>query len=156
MTSSSPFRIVPLPRETVARARRTMTDDFGHALKVFVNPSRGNPCRFTLRQSPPGEELLLMSYSPFQRAHPYAEVGPIFVRLHGDVAYDDPGRWPAEIDPATRVFRAYNAAEEIVDARVGTSRPEALITDLFAQPAVDCIHVRSLTYGCFTFKIERA
>lgn len=156
MNSPTAFRIVPLPRETVERARRTMTDDFGHTLRVFVNPSRGNPCRFTLRQSPPGEELLMMSYSPFKRAHPYAEVGPIFIRRNGELGYDDLNRFPPEIDPTTRVFRCYNAAEEIVDARIGTAQPEALIDELFSNPAVDCIHVRSLTYGCFTFKIERA
>jgi hypothetical protein len=156
MTTTAAFRIVPLPREIVERARRTLTDDFGHALTPFINPSHGNPCRFTLRQSPPGEELLLMSYSPFKRAHPYAEVGPIFIRRHGEAGYAEPTHFPPEIDPTTRVFRCYNAAEEIIDARVGTSQPEELIAELFSDPAVDCIHVRSLTYGCFTFKIERA
>ena len=97
-----------------------------------------------------------MSYSPFKLAHPYAEVGPIFIRRHGDTGYNEPGRFPPEIDPTTRVFRAYSTAEELVDARVGTAQPEALIAELFSNPAVDCIHVRSLTYGCFTFKIERA
>ena len=32
----------------------------------------------------------------------------------------------------------------------------ALHAKFFANPAVHCLHVRSLTYGCFTFKIERA
>lgn len=156
MTTLTAFRIVPLARDVVDRARRTMTDEFGHALKLYVNPSHGNPCRFTLRQSPPGEELLLMSYSPFKRAHPYAEVGPIFIRRNGDAGYAESTRFPPEIDPTTRIFRCYNAAEEIIDARVGTPQPAELIAELFSNPAVDCIHVRSLTYGCFTFKIERA
>jgi len=156
MSTAPTFRIVPLPFAVVERTRRTLTDDFGHPLRVLVNPEPGNPCRFTLRQSPAGEELILMSYSPFKHDHPYREIGPIFIRRHGDAGYADVHRFPPEIDPATRVFRSYNAAEEIVDAHVGTPDPAALIARLFANPLAECIHVRSLTYGCFTFKIERA
>ncbi len=150
------YRIVPLSRDYVETIRRTMTDACGHRLQVHVNRAHGNPCRFTLRQSPPGEELLLVSHRPFRGDHPYAEIGPIFIRLRGDAGYTDVHRFPAEIDPTTRIFRAYDAAERIVDARIGTPNPDALIRELFANPAVDCIHVRSLTYGCYTFKIERA
>jgi hypothetical protein len=158
MIAAPTFRIVPLPYALVKRVRRTLRDDHGHALEVITNRERGNPCRFTLRQSPPGEELILMSYSPFRGGHPYAEVGPIFIRKNGDAdtGYADPHRWPPEIDPVNRVFRCYDADERIVDARVGTSQPEALIAELFANAQVQTIHVRSLTYGCYTFKIERA
>lgn len=156
MTSRPVFRIVPLPRAIVERARRTLTDPFGNRLAVHINEAHGNPCRFTLRQSPPGEELLLMSHSPFAGRHPYAEVGPIFIRLRGDDAYEDVHRFPPEIDPATRVFRCYDQDERIVDARVGTNDPEGLIAELFSNPKVAFIHARSLTYGCFTFKIDRA
>lgn len=156
MSTKPRYRIVPLAHDYVQTLRRTMTDPFGHRLRVIVNETHGNPCRFTLRQSPPGEELLLLSHRPFAHDHPYAEVGPIFIRLRGDEGYSDVHRFPPEIDPATRVFRGYDAAERIVEARVGTPDPDALIGALFANPQVACIHVRSLTYGCYTFKIERA
>lgn len=156
MSSTHRFRIVPLDADYVAHLRRTRTDAFGHHLPVYINPVQGNPCRFTLRQSLPGEELLLLSHRPFGGDHPYAEVGPIFIRLHGDRGYEDVHRFPPEIDPLKRIFRAYNLAEEIVDARLGTAEPESVIDELFSNPAVACIHVRSLTYGCYTFKIERA
>ncbi len=155
MKSNTSFRIVPLTSDFVARIRRTMTDDFGHSLRVTTSSDR-NPCRFTLQLTSPGEELILLSYSPFTRDHPYREVGPIFIRRDGDVGYANLHRFPPELDPTTRVFRAYSVAEEIVDARVGTPKPEALIAELFGNPIVNCIHVRSLTHGCFTFKIERA
>lgn len=155
MKSPTSFRIVPLEAEFVARIRHTMTDDFGHSLRVTTSTER-NPCRFTLQLAASGEELILLSYSPFTRDHPYREVGPIFIRRQGDVGYADLNQFPPELDPTKRVFRAYNVAEEIVDARVGTNEPEALIAELFGNPIVNCIHVRSLTHGCFTFKIERA
>lgn len=131
-----------------------MTDSQGHPLRVKTCATRV-PCRFTLQMVRPGEEVILMSYSPFRLDHPYRETGPIFIRARGDVGYSDVHRWAPEMDPTQRVFRAYNSAEEITDARIGTAEPEGLIAELFANPAADCIHVRSLTYGCFTFKIER-
>ena len=154
--SPSGYRIVPLTLAFVERIRRTLTDDFGNPLRVVVNEQHGNPCRFTLRQSPPGEELILLAYSPFRNRHPYAEVGPIFIRRHGATGYADIHRFPPEIDPTKRVFRAYDAQERIVDARLGTDAPDALIAELFSDRRVESIHVRSLTYGCFTFAIHRA
>jgi hypothetical protein len=154
MRSRSAFRVVSLPFAIVEIARRTLTDPLGHSLRVTTQLSPV-PCRFTLRQMPPGEELILMSYSPFHTEHPYKETGPIFICASGDTGYTDIHRWPPEIDPRQRVFRAYNAAEEIADAEVGTDDPDSLIARLFSNPLVDCIHVRALTYGCFTFKITR-
>ena len=114
------------------------------------------PCRYTLERVEPGEEVILLSYTPFAHDHPYREVGPLFIRRAGGAGYADLHRFPPQIDPARRAFRSYDAAERIVDARVGTADPETLIAGLFANPAVACIHVRAITHGCFTFKIERA
>jgi hypothetical protein len=152
---SAPFRIVPIPVEVVESARRILRDEFGHALQITTQPSPV-PCRYTLRQMSPGEPVILMSYCPFRLAHPYVEVGPIFIGAETEPSYETVDRWPPQIDPVQRVFRAYDAAERIVDARVGGTDPAEIILDLFANSAVECIHVRALGYGCFTFKVERA
>jgi hypothetical protein len=151
----SHYRISPLSDAFVARVRRAMVDDFGHQLQVTTSAARA-PCRFTLEMAAPGEELILLSYSPFAKDHPYREIGPIFIRRHGAAGYSDVHRFPPQIDPMKRVFRCYDAAEQIVDARVGTAEPETLIAALFTNPLVDCIHARALPSGCFNFKIERA
>ena len=155
MNSRPSFRIVPLPLSLVSEARRTLTDCAGHALRPHIETAGGNPCRFTLRLTRPGEEVILMSCSPFRTEQPYRETGPVFILAQGDTGYTDIHRFPSGINPLTRVFRCYDAAERIIDARVGTAEPEQLIAELFAKPRVDCIHVRSLTYGCYTFRIER-
>ena len=53
-------------------------------------------------------------------------------------------------------LRLVPPAEEIADACVGSDDPEAIIAGFFSNSLVDCIHARSLTHGCFTFKIARA
>lgn len=154
MTSAPAFRIVPLPLDFVASARTTLRDAAGHALSIQRLEAPA-PCRFTLRQMPVGEEAILLSYSPFESEHPYRETGPIFISARGDAGYGAVHEWPSEIDPRNRVFRAYNAAEEIVAACVGGDNPSQTIAGLFANSAVRSIHIRALTYGCFTFKIVR-
>jgi len=45
----------------------------------------------------------------------------------------------------------------MIDAVVVNGEPaEAVIAKLFANPATSFLQVRSVTRGCFTFKIERA
>ncbi|MBS0662135.1 MAG: DUF1203 domain-containing protein [Verrucomicrobia bacterium] len=156
MSRPIPYRIVPLPLQMVEDVRRTGVDCLGHRVTPEVNLEEGRPCRLTLRYIRKGERLLLLSHSPFAHDHPYREIGPIFVLADGGQPYADIHRFPPDFDPTTRVFRSYDAAERIVDARVGAPDPDAVIADLFANPRAECIHVRSLTYGCYTFRIERA
>lgn len=156
MPSTLPFRIVPLSLRAVEEVRRSGVDCLGHRVVPEVNQEEGRPCRLTLRYIRKGERLLLLSHSPFALDHPYREIGPIFILADGGQPYADADRFPPEIDPTTRVFRSYDAAERIVDARVGTADPGRLITELFSNPRAECIHVRSLTYGCYTFRIDRA
>jgi hypothetical protein len=155
MTSAHSYRISPLAAPFVASVRRHLRDEAGRPLRVIRLASPA-PCRFTLRQMPAGAEAILLSYSPFEAEHAYRETGPIFISAREDAGYAAVHQWPGEIDPRNRVFRAYNAAEEIVGARVGSADPEAIIAEFFSDPLVACIHVRALTYGCFTFKIVRA
>ena len=156
MPCTIPYRIVPLSLPAVEAVRRSGVDCLGHRVTPEVNQEDGRPCRLTLRYIRRGERLLLLSYSPFAHDHAYREIGPVFVLADGGEPYADVHRFPPEIDPTTRVFRSYDADERIVDARVGTANPDALITELFSEPRAACIHVRSLTYGCYTFRIDRA
>jgi len=146
------FRIVPLPSDPVDEARRTSTDRLGHRLTPRIDDGPRRQCRFPLRQLRPGEEFRSMSHSPFRRDHPHRETGSIFRRrrLCGRASS------AAGAGSAPAGFPRLQCREKLVDARIGPSDPEALIGTLLANPAVDCLLVRSLTHGCHTFKIERA
>ncbi len=66
-------------------------------------------------------------------------------------------RW----DPADfrngRVFRAYGSNYNIIDAQIVDGRePELVIQELFENPETAFVDVRSVTHGCFTFRVQRA
>src|SRR3989442_5824325 len=74
------FRILPVPPSVADQIRAKRSDDHGN---VGIQPTRTDepralPCRVCLEEASVGEELLLFSYSPFERPVPYRNVVPIF------------------------------------------------------------------------------
>src|SRR5262249_41563556 len=55
--------------------------------RVIVDAKPGAPCRISLDDAEPGEEVLLLSYLHQPAASAYHQQGPIFVR-RGASAYD--------------------------------------------------------------------
>jgi len=56
-----------------------------------------------------------------------------------------------------RVFRAYDSKYNIIDAQVvNDSEPEVVLESLFQNPETAFVDVRSVTHGCFTFRVQRA
>jgi hypothetical protein len=55
------------------------------------------------------------------------------------------------------VFRAYDSKYNIIDAQiVNGSQAEVVIKSLFQNPDTAFVDVRSVTRGCFTFRVQRA
>jgi len=106
-----------------------------------------------------GEAMLLFAYSPFSTGGPYAETGPVFVHER-DCAAAAPLK--GELPEVTRVrkqviVRAYDQAGAINDAAlVDTPDAAAVLERFFDDADVAFAHVRSVTYGCFTYVVERA
>ncbi|PYL22184.1 MAG: hypothetical protein DMF37_12595 [Verrucomicrobia bacterium] len=56
-----------------------------------------------------------------------------------------------------RVFRPYDERSNILDAQIVDGRePELVIQELFENPETVFVDVRSVTHGCFTFRVQRA
>jgi hypothetical protein len=155
MTSSN-FRIIPLPTEIAEAARRAVnagaTD---HALVTADSPESA-PCRHCLRWAQPGERVILFPYAAIPSGYPYSETGPIFVHADECQRYRATDAYPADFRSG-RVFRAYDSNYNIVDAKVVNGiEPEAVIQELFQNSDVAFVDVRSVTRGCFTFRVQRA
>jgi len=55
------------------------------------------------------------------------------------------------------VFRAYDSNYNIIDAQIlNGDEPEIAIESLFQNPDSAFVDVRSVTRGCFTFRVQRA
>jgi Protein of unknown function (DUF1203) len=153
--ANNAFRIAPLPTEVAKEARRvaeSVADD--HAV-ITVDSVTGYPCRHCLRWAQPGERVILFPYASIPPGHPYSETGPIFVHAERCERYGATGEYPADFRSG-RVFRAYDADYNMIDAEVANgSDPEAVIEKLLQNPKTAFVDARSVTRGCFTFRIQR-
>jgi hypothetical protein len=156
MTITTGYRVRALPAATLDTVRRTGLDAADRPVEALA-AGGGEPLRCCLRDAVAGEALLLFGYAPPGAAGPYREIGPVFA--HADVCSgpDPAAGHPAGWRGRPQVLRAYDQQGRIHGGRQhdGTD-PEAVIAELFADPAVRELHSRNLVYGCFMFAVERA
>ena len=152
----SSFHIVPLPAEIADAARRAVSAGAADHALITVDSAGSSPCRYCLRWAKPGERVILFPYAAVPSGHPYSETGPIFVHADECQRYSTTNEYPADFRNG-RVFRAYDSNFNIIDAQVMNGRePEVVIKNLFQNPDTAFVDVRSVTHGCFTFRIQRA
>src|SRR5437899_1921155 len=153
---TSTLRIVPLPTEVAEEARRAVQSGAEDHTVIMVDSATGYPCRHCLRWAQPGEHVILFPYASIPAGHPYSEAGPIFVHAEPCEVYRATGEYPADFRNG-RVFRAYDANYNMIDAEVANENgPEAAIGKLLQNPKTEFVDARSVTRGCFTFRIQRA
>jgi len=153
---TSGFRIIPLSSEIADAARRAVkAGAVDHAL-ITVDSPESSPCRHCLRWAQPGERVILFPYTAIPSGHPYSETGPIFVHANDCQRYSSTNEYPADFRDG-RVLRAYDSNHNIIDAQVANgSEPEVVIESLFQNADTAFVDVRSVTRGCFTFRVQRA
>jgi hypothetical protein len=150
------FHIVPLPTEIANAARRAANAGATDHALVTVDSPESAPCRHCLRWAQPGEHVILFPYAAIPSGHPYSESGPIFVHANDCQRYSATNEYPADFRNG-RVFRAYDSNYNMIDAQVMEgSEPEVAIECLLQKPETAFVDVRSVTRGCFTFRVQRA
>ena len=153
---SSNFRIVPVPIEVAETARRAANGGAANHSLFTAKAPRTYPCRHCLRWAQPGERVILFPYAAIPSGHPYSESGPIFVHADKCQRYTTTDEYPAAFRNG-RVFRAYDSNYNIIDAQVVDGRePELVIQEFFENPETAFVDARSVTHGCFTFRVQRA
>jgi Protein of unknown function (DUF1203) len=151
---TSKFRIVALPTAVAEAARKGAAENRQDHRTTVVDSPDSAPCRHCLQWAKPGERVILFPYNAVPAGHPYSESGPIFVHAHACRRYEEQ-QYPPDFRQG-RVFRAYNATNDLIDARFSNGEePEGVIENLFENPETAFVHARSATHGCYTFKVER-
>src|SRR5213080_1286952 len=152
----STFRIVPLPTEVAETARRAAKAGAADHAIVMADSATGYPCRHCLHWAQPDERVILFPYASIPAGHPYSETGPIFVHAEPCERYRATHEYPDDLRRG-RAFRAYNASYDMIDAEVANrSEPEAIVEKLLQNPETAFVDARSVTRGCYTFRIQRA
>ncbi|MDO7840859.1 DUF1203 domain-containing protein [Sphingomonas immobilis] len=127
------------------------------AVRMRADATPGFPCRITLEDAEPGEDLLLVNYEHLPVATPYRSAHAIFVREGAEVAARYEDAVPAQFARRLLSVRAFDAAGMMRDADVVDGRAlEPLIARMFGDPAVAYLHVHNAKPGCFAGRVDRA
>jgi hypothetical protein len=126
-------------------------------VRRIVDEPNACPCRVTLEDAAPGEEVLLLPFQHHAGPSPYQSSGPIFVRRGARAAYNAVNELPAMQHRRLSSVRAYDAAGFLVVADVVAGPAlEPLVQQFLEQRDVEYLHVHNARPGCFAFRIERA
>ena len=126
------------------------------AIRMRADSKPGFPCRVTLEDAEPGEDLLLLNYEHLPVATPYRSRHAIFVREHAAASFDAIDRLPLMLR-SLMSLRAFDADGMMVDADVAEGEAvEALIERLLSQPGVAYLHAHYARRGCYAALIRRA
>lgn len=154
----STFRVISIPNSLAEQARATRkSPQYGHPVHVELATGYG-PCRQCLHTFNEGREpRILFTYNPFEGRDSYPSPGPIFIHEQPCASYAEDGGFPEDLRRLPLVLEGYGAGRRIVvQERVQDGKVEDAIERIFAQSAVEYIHVRNLEAGCFIAEIGRA
>lgn len=152
------MQYVALPTDTVRALQSGALDANGQTPERHISNGSANPCRHCLRNIPKGAEMLILSYKPFDGAHPYAETGPIC--LCADACEQGGGQQVPDILQTSPdyLIKGYSADNRIVygtGAVVPVGKVAAHAADIFADPTVTYLHVRSARNNCYQLRLDR-
>jgi hypothetical protein len=126
-----------------------------NAVRVTADKPTGYPCRVSLADAEPGEELVLLNHVSNDVPTPFRTAYAIYVRKGAEAAsYTDEA--PAYLDGRTLSLRGFDEAGMLSDALLAMpGEADARIRALFEVPGIATIHAHSAAYGCFLARIER-
>ena len=151
------FRISGLPAELFQHLFAMSDAELRrHGAVRRVVEDSGYPCRISLTDAKAGDEVILVNYEHQDADTPYRSRHAVYVR-QGEQRYQATGEVPEQIRKRLLSVRAFDAAGMLVDADVTEGKAlEALIDRLFANRAVDYIHLHYARPGCYAARVDRA
>jgi len=150
------FRIRGLPAEHFAPLF-TLSDEAlagQGAVRRIADGAR--PCRVSLTDATPGDELILVNYEHHAVHSPYRMRFAIYVR-QGEETFDEVDTVPEQLRKRTLAVRAFDADAMMVgwELAEGTQLEDA-IARLFSDPRAAYLHAHFAAPGCYAARIERA
>jgi len=153
------FRIKGLPAETFNHLF-ALTDEelakHGAVRRIADDRQPGYPCRVSLADSNPGDELLLVNYEHLPVDSPYRMRFAIFVRK-GDAAYDKIDEVPEQLRQRMLAVRAFDRHGMMLSFELADGcHLEQAIENLFNNSNAEYLHVHFAAPGCYAARVERA
>ena len=150
----------PIPTKQVRAFQNGGLDAYGKLPKKFTSDGSALPCRHCLSEIAEGDEVLVLSYRPFEEEQPYAEQGPIFLHAKKCTSHGVSDKIPEMFKSWDGILlRGYNQYDWIVYGTgqiVLPTNAESTIRKILATDGVTYVHARSATNNCYQFRVEPA
>lgn len=154
-----PFRIRGLPAEAFAPLFTLSDEELaqrGAVRRIADAHGPGYPCRVSLTDARPGDELILINYEHHAVASPYRMRFAIFVRK-GEETFDAVDTVPEQLRKRTLAMRAFDADAMLTGFELTEgARLESTIARLFADARAAYLHIHFAAAGCYAACVERA
>jgi len=113
------------------------------------------PCRISLTDAKPGDELILVNYEHHTVASPYRMRFAIYIR-RGEETFDAIGEVPEQLRSRTLAVRGFDGSGimtgwEIVEG----AELEAAIERQFANVEAEYLHIHFAAPGCYAARVDR-
>ena len=151
------FRIIGLPAEPFAGLFSLADDELRarRAVRRVADAKPGFPCRVSLTDAEPGDEVVLVHYEHQPADSPYRSSHAVYVRA-GETTYDRVDEVPEQLRLRLLSVRAFDGQGMLTGADVVDGRElEGLIDRLFADASAAYLHVHFARPGCYAARVER-
>jgi hypothetical protein len=116
----------------------------------------GYPCRVSLTDSNPGDELILVNYEHLPVASPYRMRFAVYVRK-GDETHDRVDAVPEQLRKRMLAVRAFDGKGMMVGWELVDGRAlERSLENLLGLPQAEFLHIHFAAPGCYAARVERA
>jgi hypothetical protein len=153
------FRIQGLPAENFEHLFALSDEELaqrGAVRRIADDRRPGYPCRVSLEDSKPGDQLLLINFEHLPVDSPYRMRFAIYVRK-GDKTYDRIDEVPQQLRKRMLAVRAFDSRGMMVTFDlVNGDELEAAIGKLFGRPEPEYLHIHYAAPGCYAARVDRA
>jgi Protein of unknown function (DUF1203) len=126
------------------------------AVLCQVDQANAFPCRVSLTDAEPGDEVLLVHYEHHAVPSPFRASFAIYVRA-GEETYDAVDSVPDQLRRRMLSVRGFDADGMLLDAELVDGRElEGAIERLFADARMAYLQAHFAKPGCYAARIERA
>jgi hypothetical protein len=150
------FRITGLPAEQFTHLFDLSDEELAARGAVRRTAEHPAPCRISLTDATPGDEVILTNYEHHAVDSPYRMRFAIYVRK-GEETYDAVDAIPEQLRKRQLAARAFDQDGMMIgfELTAGTAL-ETAIDRLLADPRTAYLHVHYAAPGCYAARIDRA
>jgi hypothetical protein len=150
------FRITGLPAENFQHLFSLDDAELATLGAVRRSAPGAVPCRISLTDATPGDEVILTNYEHHAVDSPYRMRFAIYVRK-GETTYDAVDAIPEQLRKRTLAARSFDEQGMMIERElVEGTELEGAIGRLFADARTAYLHLHYAAPGCYAARIDRA